>query len=175
METLNERMHHNSIQLSAVQKFVLAKIVAAETPLNAYEAVSRGKNTVVARDMLTKIGLITVAENDAQITEQGKEALKKEALIDEMGELTEEGQIWGFAESPEEAAKEDAAKNAKPDAPVAATQAQQPPSGDTPSPASDVATQDDNAPDQFSLESLEMIQGFREHLKEEAFRKKAKS
>jgi UTP:GlnB (protein PII) uridylyltransferase len=175
MNNANQPDVHKSIQLQGVEKYVLAKIVAAETDLNAYEAISRGNNVVAARDKLAKLGLITVAENDAKITDSGTEALRKEALIDEMGELTEEGQIWGYANTAEEALKADAAKNAKPEAPVTPSQQQEPENAGMPSDATNVATQDASAPDQFSLESLEMIQGFREHLKEEAFRKKAKS
>ena len=174
MDNLNERMHHDTIQLSGAQKYVLSKLIAVETPLNAYEAVSRGKNVVAARDMLTKLGLMTFSENDAQITEQGKEAMRKENLLDEMGELTEEGQIWGFANSPEEAAQAEHAQTGKPEAPVDPSQQQDPLGGATPTEMPSAATQDDNAPDQFSLESLELIQGARTQLKEEEFLKKSK-
>ena len=175
MTTINERMHHDTIQLSSAQKYVLAKLVAVETPLNAYEEVSRGQNVVAARDMLTKLGLMTFSENHAEITEQGQEAMRKENLLDEMGNLTEEGELWGYASSPEEAAQAEHAQTGKPEAPVAPSQQQEPMGGNLPTDASSVATQDAGTPDQFSLESLEMIQGFREHLKEEAFLKKTKS
>jgi hypothetical protein len=167
-------MHHDTIQLSGAQKYVLAKLIAVETPLNAYEEVSRGQNVVAARDMLTKLGLMTFSENDAQITENGKEAMRKENLLDEMGELTEEGQIWGYAASPEEAAQAEHAQTGKPEAPVTPSQQQEPQGGNMPTDIGNVATQDDGAPDQFSLESLELIQGIREQLKEEKFLKKAK-
>lgn len=174
MKNLNERMHHDTIQLSGAQKYVLSKLIAVETPLNAYEAVSRGKNVVAARDMLTKLGLMTFSENDAQITEQGKEAMRKENLLDEMGELTEEGQIWGFANSPEEAAQAEHAQTGKPEAPVTPSQQQEPQAGNMPTDVANVATQDAGAPDAFSLESLELIQDIRAHLKEEEFLKKSK-
>jgi hypothetical protein len=175
MKTLNERRHHDNIQLSAAQKFVLTKLVAAQTPLNAYEAVSRGNNVVAARDMLTKIGLMTFSENNAEITENGQEALRKEALIDEMGELTEEGQLWGFAETPEEAAQAEHAQNGKPEAPVAQAQQDNPMGGNMPTDTQSAATQDAGAPDAFSIESFEMLRSFQEVLKEQDFLKKSKS
>ncbi len=169
MKTINERRIHDAIQLSSVQKFVLAKLVAAETPLTAYEEVNRGANTVTATQMLGKLGLMSMAENHAEITEQGREALQKEGLIDEMGELTEEGQLWGFAESAEAAAKEDHANKGKPEAPVDQTQVQDPMGGNAPTDTTMAATQDPGAPDAFSLESLEMLQGFRQTIKEADF------
>ena len=174
MNTINERTHHDTIQLSGAQKYVLAKLIAVETPLNAYEAVSRGQNVVAARDMLTKLGLMTFSENDAQITEQGREAMRKENLLDEMGELTEEGQLWGFASSPEEAAQAEHAQTGKPEAPVTPSQQQEPQGGASPTEMPSAAVQDDNSPDAFSLESLELIQTARKLLKEAEFLKKAK-
>ena len=100
--------------------------------------------------------------------------MRKENLLDEMGELTEEGQIWGFANTPEEAAQAEAAQTGTPAAPETAPQHQEPQGGAMPTEMPSAATQDDNAPDQFSLESLELIQGARTQLKEEEFLKKSK-
>ena len=175
MKTINERRIENALQLSGVQKYVLAKLVASETPLTAYEEVSRGANMVTASQMLAKLGLMTIESNNAEITEQGNEALQKEGLMDEMGELTEEGQLWGFAETPEEAAKQDHANKGKPEAPVDQTPVQDPMGGNAPSDTAMPATQDAGGPDAFSIESLEMIQGFRQTLKEAYFWKNTKS
>lgn len=175
MKTINERRQPGDIQLSGVQKFVLAKLVASETTHTAYEEINRSANTVTATQVLSKEGLMTVERNIAKITEQGKEALRKEALMDEMGELTEAGQLWGFAETPEDAAKEDHAAKGKPEAPVDQTPTQDPMGGNAPSDTAMPATQDPGGPDAFSIESLEMLQGFRQTLKEENFWKKSKS
>ena len=175
MKTLNERRIESAIQLSGVQKYVLTKLVASETPLTAYEEVSRGANMVTASQMLMKLGLMTISENNAEITEQGNELLRKEGLMDEMGELTEEGQLWGFAESPEEASKADHANKGKPEAPVDQMPSQDPMGGNAPSDTAMPAQQDPGGPDAFSLESLEMLQGFRQTLKEAYFWKNSKS
>lgn len=175
MNTINERMHHDTIQLSSAEKYVLTKLIAVETPLNAYEEVSRGNNVVAARDKLTKLGLMTFAENDAQITENGQEALRKEGLVDEMGSLSEEGQLWGFAESPEAAAQADHANKGKPEAPETPSPVQDPMGGNAPTDTAGVATQDAGGPDAFSLESIQMLRGFQEVLKEADFFKKTKS
>lgn len=175
MKTIKERFQHDTIQLSAAQKYVLTKLVAAETPLNAYEEVSRGQNVVAARDMLAKLGLMTVSENNAEITEQGQEALRKEALLDETGNLTEEGEMYGFAASPEEAAKAEHAQKGKPESPVQPSPEQQPLGGNMPTDSTGAATQAQGEADAFSIESIDMLRGFQEVLNERKFWKKSKS
>jgi len=164
MKTIKERFQHESIALSAAEKFVLTKLVAAETEQNAYQEVTRGNNVVAASDKLTKLGLMTMSENIAAITEQGQEALRKEALVDEMGELTEEGQMYGFASTPEEAAKADVQSSPQAD----------PMGGAAPTDSTGVASQQAGEPDAFSIESIEMLRGFQEVLKEFNFLKKTK-
>jgi len=174
MKTIKERFQHESIALSAAEKFVLTKLVAAETEQNAYQEVTRGNNVVAASDKLTKLGLMTMSENIAAITEQGQEALRKEALVDEMGELTEEGQMYGFASTPEEAAKADHAQKGKPEAPVQSSPQADPMGGAAPTDSTGVASQQAGEPDAFSIESIEMLRGFQEVLKEFNFLKKTK-
>ncbi len=177
MKTINEKRAPEDIQLSGVQKYVLTKLVAAETPSTAYEEVTRsGPNVLQASKFLTSKGLMTVDENkaDATITEQGQGVLRNEALIDEMGALTEEGQMWAFANSPEEAAKIDHAAKGKPDAPLQPTELQPPTGGNMPTNTTSVATQDAGGPDAFSIESIGMLRGFQEVLNERKFWKKSK-
>jgi len=178
MKTINERRAPADIQLSGVQKYVLAKLIAAETPSTAYEEVARGgANVVAASNFLAQKGLMIVDETkaDATITEQGEEVLRNEALIDEMGQLTEEGQLWGYANSPEEAAKADHEAKGKPEAPAQPTAAQPPTGGNTPTDTAGVATQDAGGPDAFSIESIEMLRGIQEVLNERKFWKNTKS
>jgi len=175
MNIINEVMHDESIALSAAEKFVLTKLIAAETPQNAFQEVTRGDNVVAARDKLTKLQLMTTTNDTAQITEQGQEVLRKEALIDESGQLTEEGQMYGFAQTPEDAAKADHDLKGKPEAPMQPTAEQPPMSGASPTDSTGAASQQSGEPDAFSIESLEMLQGFNEVLKESKFWKKIKS
>jgi len=173
MNTINENLPEN-IQLSSVEKYVLAKLVASETPTTAYGEITKGANMVAAMDKLTKIQYMEAQKGTASITEQGMEALRKEALLDEMGELTEEGQIYGFASSPEEAAQAEHAQTGKPEAPITPSQQQNPMGGNMPTDATSVATQGSGEADAFALESLKLIQGIRGQLKEAAFLKKSK-
>jgi len=177
MKTINERRAPEDIQLSGVQKYVLTKLVAAETPTTAYAEVSRGgANVVEASSFLTSEGLMIIDEGkgNASITEQGQGVLRDEALIDEMGALTEEGQMWAYAASPEEAAQADHEAKGKPEAPVQSSPQQDPMGGAAPTDSTGVASQEAGAPDAFSIESIEMLRGFQEVLKEFDFLKKTK-
>ena len=178
MKTINERRAPEDIQLSGVQKYVLTKLVAAETPSTAYEEVARGgANVVQASSFLTQKGLMTIDEQraNAEITEQGQGVLRDEALVDEMGALTEEGQMWAYANSPEEAAKADHDAKGKPEAPAQPTEAQPPTGGNTPTDTAGVATQDAGGPDAFSIESIQLLRDMNEILKEVEFLKNTKS
>lgn len=77
---------------TTVQKQVIAKIAGAATPTVAGDAASMGVNTVAARDMLIKLGLITFANGEAALTDAGAQLAKAENITDETGGLTQVGQ-----------------------------------------------------------------------------------
>ncbi len=102
MKTLNEVEILSNIRLSHTQKFVLTKLISSQTPLTAYETISQGANTVAAREQLTKLGLMTFSDGSAAISDDGIELLKQEALVDDMGKLTELGSQYGYADTVED-------------------------------------------------------------------------
>lgn len=87
-----------SIRLSETQKTLMCQIIAAPTEELAYEASEDGTNIMAARDQLEKLGLIDWEEGSASVTDNGMEVLKDEALVDDMGELTEEGSKYAYGE-----------------------------------------------------------------------------
>lgn len=78
------------------QKRVLTKIKSAATPEVAATEISKGNHLVTARDMLIKLNMITVDDNKAEITSQGEQIMKNQNLVDDMGELTDEGQKYAY-------------------------------------------------------------------------------
>lgn len=90
------------------QKAVLAKIVAAETPKLAANDISKNRNLVVARDMLKKLGFITLDDEGATLTDEGTKVLTDQGLADDMGELTDSGRKVAFADDPEKEAEGEA-------------------------------------------------------------------
>ncbi len=80
------------------QKAVLTKIKSAPTPEVAATEISKGNHLLTARDMLVKLNLITVDNNKAEITSQGEDVMKNQNLVDDMGELTDEGQKHAYGD-----------------------------------------------------------------------------
>ena len=90
------------------QKSVLAKIKAAATPKTAAADISKTSNLTAARDMLEKMGLITISQEEgAVVTDEGEQVMIDQNLVDESGELTDEGNKAAFGdEKPQEEMEE---------------------------------------------------------------------
>lgn len=84
----------NVPRLTLTQKSVLVGIYAAATPELAFEAMTGSQNVFEAGKQLRSLGLISIDVDDARagVTDAGQEALANNNLVDDMGELTEEGQ-----------------------------------------------------------------------------------
>ena len=102
MKNISETRTLSTIHLSDTQKAVLSKIIGSATPETALEEISDGRNMVAARDILQKLGLIEVTDRDASITDEGNEVMKDENLVDDMGELTQDGQQYSQVKKPED-------------------------------------------------------------------------
>lgn len=98
MGLLQEVNTLTSIRLSETQKEALCSVIAAPTEEMAYEAVTAGTNMVAARDQLSDLGLLDWTEGSASVTDKGMGVLEDEALVDEMGELTEVGNGYAYGE-----------------------------------------------------------------------------
>lgn len=96
---LNEVQIMNSVHPTDNQKRVLAKIAASPTSTVAAEEISTGQNMVAARDMLMKLGLITLNNGEAAMTERGAQVAVDENLIDDNGQLTKTGQAYAYTGS----------------------------------------------------------------------------
>ena len=110
MKNIIEARTLTNIRLSDTQKVALTKIVAAPTEEVAYEELNNGRNIVAARDQLEKLGLISVAEGSAILTDEGKQVMKDENLMDETEQLTDVGQQYAAVQDPADVAKIDKMK-----------------------------------------------------------------
>jgi len=173
MNIINEKEIETAISLGNTQKYVLAKLIASETEQMAYEAVSRGRNIVAARDQLAGQNLMFFDDENqsASITDVGTEVLKKEGLVDDMGQLTEQGNQFAYAESPEDI-EEIGAQNASPEMPQQATPDMKPstPMGDGQGSAGMGAL--DVGGGEAPMESWSMISEMNDALNEKEFLKK---
>lgn len=85
------------------QKEVIAKIAGAATPTVAHDAISMGVNTVAARDILAKLGVIEITGGEASLTDTGVQLATAENITDETGGLTPEGQAMASTEEIDQA------------------------------------------------------------------------
>ena len=87
----------NISRLTQNQQKVMAKILAAPTPLVAFSEISSGPNLIAARDILQKLGLIDFKEDEsAEVTDTGMQILRSLNIVDDMDELTDEGRNMAY-------------------------------------------------------------------------------
>jgi hypothetical protein len=68
----------------------MLKVMTAQTPKLAAEAIIGDVEMSEAAEILANIGLLTMSPGDVSVSPQGEQVLKDLHLIDEMGEPTEE-------------------------------------------------------------------------------------
>lgn len=85
--------HASQERLTDMQKLALLSIYSAPTAEMAYESLTGSQNLMAARNQLRSMGLAQVNDQDARagVSDEGAEALQNNNLIDEVGELTDEG------------------------------------------------------------------------------------
>lgn len=81
------------------QKRVLAKIIAAPTATVASEELSKDPNLVAARNMLMRLGVISLVNNEATLTDKGQQIATEENICDQSGQLTHVGQQLAYTNS----------------------------------------------------------------------------
>jgi hypothetical protein len=81
-------------RLTDTQKSVLLGIYAAPTPETAYDATIGAENVTQARQQLRGMKLIVIDDSTSRagVTDEGQTALANNNLIDDMGQLTDQGQ-----------------------------------------------------------------------------------
>lgn len=88
---MSNSINPQSVMLTDTQKGVLAIIANAPTPETAYEAVNGTPALVTSRNLLERGGFIQVSNNQAVLTDAGRNAAVANNIIDETGQLTDEG------------------------------------------------------------------------------------
>ncbi|KKN08279.1 hypothetical protein LCGC14_1058250 [marine sediment metagenome] len=87
------------------QKAVLAKIIAAATPQLAAADISDTPNLAAARDMLDQMGMITLDNEGAHLTDDGNQMMIDQNLSTPDGQLTDDGQTAAYGDEAEDAAE----------------------------------------------------------------------
>ena len=94
MRPIKEILSERNLNLDNTQKAIIASMAIAPTPQMAYGVVTGARNAVSARKQLERARLIRVDDENrrAELTQDGRDVLTSENLLDDMGELTDRGQ-----------------------------------------------------------------------------------
>lgn len=98
MDRVDETRVITNLRLTDFQKKVLTKVHVSPTETVAGEEISQSRNLVAARRLLVRLGLVNYIDGKATVTDDGMRVMREENLIDEMGELTDEGRKYAFDE-----------------------------------------------------------------------------
>jgi hypothetical protein len=88
---LKELISPNTAVLNDTQKAVLLIVHIAPTERVAFDNTSASENLHTARNTLIRLGALNLGDNAVELTSRGRELMNYHNLIDEMGELTDDG------------------------------------------------------------------------------------
>lgn len=89
---LKELINPNTAILNDTQKAVLLITHISQSGQMAFDNTASSDNLLTARDILVKLGALTMGDNVVALTSRGQSMLNYHNLVDDMGELTEDGQ-----------------------------------------------------------------------------------
>lgn len=94
MRHLTEIINEQRLNLDNTEKALIASISISPTPSMAYSAFTGARNSVEAANTLVRSGYIDIdrTNNQATLTDLGKEVLVSDNLTDESGQLTDRGE-----------------------------------------------------------------------------------
>ena len=106
-EILAEKRILTNIRLTDHQKAVLTRVKIAQSPRIATDNTKKNTSMDAAREQMIRLGLIAFDGTNTTITPQGEQLLKDESLIDDMGELTPDGQEAAYDDKDQPQAGQD--------------------------------------------------------------------
>ena len=91
MSIIKDSYNPQAVMLTATQKGILAILYNTPTPEAAFETTNGLPSLVTARNLLERLGLIRVGGNRAALTDAGQQAVVANNIVDETGQITDEG------------------------------------------------------------------------------------
>ena len=91
MSIITDSYNPQAVMLTATQKGILAILHNAPTPEAAFESINGAPALITARNLLERLGLIQVAGIRAALTQAGQQAVTANNIVDETGQITDEG------------------------------------------------------------------------------------
>jgi hypothetical protein len=91
MSIITDSYNPRAVLLTHIQKGVLAVIYNSPTPQMAFQSTIGDESLVLARNLLERLGLVKVTNNQAILTPDGELAVRANNLVDETGKLSDDG------------------------------------------------------------------------------------
>lgn len=102
MRDLKKIIKERTLNLNNAQKGIIASMAIAPTPQMAYGVITGARNAVSEKRTLQVAGYIRVnnTEKTAELTDEGKDVLTSENLLDDNNQLTDRGEelVAGYRE-----------------------------------------------------------------------------
>jgi len=94
MRNLKKIIREQELNLNDAQKGIIASMAIAPTPQMAYGILTGARNAVSEKRSLRAAGYIRVndSEKTAELTDEGKDVLTSENLLDDTDQLTDRGE-----------------------------------------------------------------------------------
>ena len=96
MDLINEKRTFNTLRLTDNQKKVMTRIISSATEKLAAQEISKGRALITARDILVKLQMIDFRDGYAALTSDGEKLMKDYNLVDETGQLTDDGNEFAY-------------------------------------------------------------------------------
>lgn len=87
-------MNIHSIKLTTSQKQLLIRVLTSPTPELAKAETEFGEKNIAAGELLSNLGIIDLNDSTATVTDDGKELMRKQGLIDDSDQLTAEAEKY---------------------------------------------------------------------------------
>lgn len=102
MKNIQEVRVLTTLRLSETQKIVMSRVINAPNEYIAYENVNEGPNMVAALKELVHLGMMEAGDGTLTMTDSGMSVLQNENIVDESGQLTQDGMKYAEMKGPSE-------------------------------------------------------------------------
>lgn len=90
LQELTESLTPRSYRPTEHERVVVALVVISQTPQLAYDQIRNGLKLNAAADRLNKLGILSIIDGEATLTQAGTEFAEAQAIIDGTGQPTDE-------------------------------------------------------------------------------------
>lgn len=94
LETVHRMINEtlDTLTLTNYQRAAVATVISAPTPFVARDMLKQNEKLATAANVLQQVGVLAMDDDQASLTDKGKQIAKMEYLIDDTGSITSDAQ-----------------------------------------------------------------------------------